>query len=234
MYIIALRIIIVNSVIYFKLYKHKKSSPSLAGKAAFIHGNVNARDQKCFEVSYTYADCPECGTRSMMNRNQLSIVLFTLSSINTKKAAPPLRERLLFRTNQLQSVLLHLSEALAAVDRTVFARLEGHLAGLAAACANGVEHLALTTGSVLAGIAACLAALGLVLETTACVELLLTGGPNELFAAIFAYQSLVFVHGGYLLFVYLPAEEFQPTLGVTNELIAKLLGALFICPGQNA
>jgi hypothetical protein len=32
----------------------------------------------------------------------------------------------------------------------------------------------------------------------------------------------------------LPAEEFQPTLGVTNELIAKLLGALFICPGQNA
>ena len=164
----------------------------------------------------------------------MSIVLFTLSSINTKKAAPPLRERLLFRTNQLQSVLLHLSEALAAVDRTVFARLEGHLAGLAAACANGVEHLALTTGSVLAGIAACLAALGLVLETTACVELLLTGGENELFAAIFAYQSLVFVHSGYLLFVYLPAEEFQPTLGVTNELIAKLLGALFICPGQNA
>ena len=108
------------------------------------------------------------------------------------------------------------------------------LAGLAAACANGVEHLALTTGSVLAGIAACLAALGLVLETTACVELLLTGGPNEFFAAIFAYQSLVFVHSGYLLFVYLPAEEFQPTLGVTNELIAKLLGALFICPGQNA
>ena len=36
-----------------------------------IHGNVNARDQKCFEVSYTYADCPECGTRSMMNRNQI-------------------------------------------------------------------------------------------------------------------------------------------------------------------
>ena len=35
MYIIALRIIIVNSVIYFKLYKHKKSNPSLAGKAAF-------------------------------------------------------------------------------------------------------------------------------------------------------------------------------------------------------
>ena len=129
-------------------------------------------------------------------------MLFTLSSINTKKAAPPLRERLLFRTNQLQSVLLHLSEALAAVDRTVLARLEGNLAGLAAAGADSVEHLALTTGRILAGIAAGLAALGLVLETTAGVELLLAGGPNELLAAILAYQSLVFEHSGYLLCVY--------------------------------
>ena len=129
----------------------------------------------------------------------MSIVLFTLSSINTKKAAPPLRERLLFRTNQLQSVLLHLSEALAAVDRTVLARLEGNLASLAAAGADSVKHLALTAGSVLAGITAGLAALGLVLETTAGVELLLTGGPNELLAAILAYQSLVFEHSGYLL-----------------------------------
>ena len=162
----------------------------------------------------------------------MSIVLFTLSSINTKKAAPPLRERLLFRTNQLQSVLLHLSEALAAVHGTVGLGLEGNLRLAAATSAGSGEELTGATGSVLASVTAGLAALGLVLETTACVELLLTGGPNELFAAIFAYQSLVFVHSGYLLFVYLPAEEFQPTLGVTNELIAKLLGALFICPGQ--
>ena len=124
------------------------------------------------------------------------------SFYGSKKAAPPLRERLLFRTNQLQSVLLHLSEALAAVDRTVLARLEGNLAGLAAAGAGSVEHLALAAGRVLAGITAGLAALGLVLETTAGVELLLAGGPNELLAAILAYQSLVFEHSGYLLCVY--------------------------------
>ena len=113
-------------------------------------------------------------------------MLFTLSSINTKKAAPPLRERLLFRTNQLQSVLLHLSEALAAVDRTVLARLEGNLAGLAAAGAGSVEHLALAAGRVLAGITAGLAALGLILEAARCVELLLTSSPNKLLAAVFA------------------------------------------------
>ena len=128
----------------------------------------------------------------------------------------------------------HLSEALAAEHGTVGLGLEGNLRLAAAASAGSSEELTGTTGSVLAGIAACLAALGLVLETTAGVELLLAGGPDELLAAILAYQSLVFVHSGYLLFVYLPAEEFQPTLGVTNELIAKLLGALFICPGQNA
>ena len=156
------------------------------------------------------------------------------SFYGSKKAAPPLRERLLFRTNQLQSVLLHLSEALAAVDRTVGLGLERNLGLAAASCADCGEVLTGATSGVLASVAAGLAALGLVLEAALRVELLLTGGPNELFAAIFAYQSLVFVHSGYLLFVYLPAEEFQPTLGVTNELIAKLLGALFICPGQNA
>ena len=117
----------------------------------------------------------------------MSIVLFTLSSINTKKAAPPLRERLLFRTNQLQSVLLHLSEALAAVDRTVLARLEGNLASLAAAGADSVKHLALTAGSVLAGITAGLAALGLIGKTALGIELLLTGGEHELIATFFAY-----------------------------------------------
>ena len=73
---------------------------------------------------------------------------------------------------------------------------------LAAAGAGSVEHLALAAGRVLAGITAGLAALGLVLETTAGVELLLAGGPNELLAAILAYQSLVFEHSGYLLCVY--------------------------------
>ena len=48
--------------------------------------------------------------------------------------------------------------------------------------------------AVLAGVTAGLAALGLVLEAALRIELLLTGGENELFAALFAYQGLVFVH----------------------------------------
>ena len=126
------------------------------------------------------------------------------SSDQEAKTAPVFRQALFFSKKQNESfvqlaLLTHLGEALAAIDRTVLAGLEGTLARLAAAGADSVEHLALTTGSVLAGIAAGLAALGLVLETTAGVELLLTGGPNELLAAILAYQSLVFEHNGYLL-----------------------------------
>src|SRR5699024_8667127 len=88
------------------------------------------------------------------------------------------------------SVLAHLGEALAAVDRTILAGLERHLAGLAAAGADSVVHLTLATGLVLHGSAAVLAALGLILKATAGVELLLTGSPNELFAAFLANQSL--------------------------------------------
>ena len=159
-------------------------------------------------------------------------MLFTLSSINTKKAAPPLRERLLFRTNQLHSVLLHLSEALAEVDRTVFARLEGHLAGLAAACANGVEHLALTTGSVLAGIAASLAALRLVLEATLCVEFLRTGGENELLATLFADQRLVFEHFCYLSFAIKNGFALQLRLALVCDRAVYAIRPCLISPGK--
>ena len=62
-------------------------------------------------------------------------------------------------------------------------------------------HLALGTASVLAGVTAGLAALGLVYETLLSVELLLTGGKDELIAALFAYSSLVLVHCGYLTLI---------------------------------
>jgi hypothetical protein len=80
----------------------------------------------------------------------------------------------------------HLSEALAAVHRTVGLGLEGNL-GLAAAAGTGSsEELTGTTGAVLASVTAGLAALGLVLEAALSVELLLTGGEHELVAALFA------------------------------------------------
>ena len=80
----------------------------------------------------------------------------------------------------------HLSEALAAVHGTVGLGLEGNLGLAAATGSGGGEELTGATGSVLASVAAGLAALGLVLEAALCVEFLLTGGENEFLAAFFA------------------------------------------------
>ena len=84
------------------------------------------------------------------------------------------------------AVLAHLSEAVAAIHRTIGLGLEGNLGLAAAGSAHSGEVLTGTTGRVLAGVAAGLAALGLVLEAALCVELLLTGGENELVATLFA------------------------------------------------
>jgi hypothetical protein len=86
----------------------------------------------------------------------------------------------------LSALLSHLSKALAAVDGTIGLGLKGNL-GLAAAGSTGSsKELPGTAGRVLAGVTAGLAALGLILEAALSVELLLTGGKNELFAALFA------------------------------------------------
>ena len=92
------------------------------------------------------------------------------------------------------TLTLHASEAVAAIHGTVGLGLEGNLCLAAAACAGSGEELTGATGAVLAGVPACLAALGLILEAALSVESLLTGGEHELVAAIFALQSLVFVH----------------------------------------
>ena len=92
------------------------------------------------------------------------------------------------------ALLLHLSEALAAVDGTVRLGLERNLSLTTAGGAGGSEELTGATGGVLAGVTAGLAALGLILEATLSVELLLTSGENELVTALFAHQSLIFVH----------------------------------------
>ena len=86
----------------------------------------------------------------------------------------------------LLSALAHLSEALAAVHRTVRLGLKGNLGLATAGSANSSEELTGATSGVLASITASLAALGLVLEAALCVELLFTGGENEFVAALFA------------------------------------------------
>ena len=80
-----------------------------------------------------------------------------------------------------------LSKALAAEHGTVGLGLEGNLSLAAATCAGSGEELTGTTGSILASVTASLAALGLILEATLCVELLLASGEYELIAALFAY-----------------------------------------------
>ena len=88
----------------------------------------------------------------------------------------------------------HLSEALAAVYGTVGLGLEGNLCLAAAACASSGEELTGTASIVLTCIPAGLAALGLVLEATLCVEFLLTCGEYKLVTAILARQCLVLKH----------------------------------------
>ena len=81
----------------------------------------------------------------------------------------------------------HLSEALAAVNGTVSLGLEGNLGFAAATGTGSSEELAGSAGVVLTGIAAGLATLGLILEATLCVELLLAGSEGEFVAALFAH-----------------------------------------------
>ena len=104
--------------------------------------------------------------------------------MNKHKKAPP--DSGAFQLADELALFTHLSEAVAAVNGTVGLGLEGHLGFAAATGAGSGEELTGATGSVLAGITACLAALGLVLEAALCVELLLAGGENELVAALFA------------------------------------------------
>ena len=84
------------------------------------------------------------------------------------------------------ALLTHLSEAVAAINRTVGLRLERYTGLAAAGSTGGSEELTGTTGGVLAGITAGLAALRLVLEAALCIELLLTSSKGELVAALFA------------------------------------------------
>ena len=85
------------------------------------------------------------------------------------------------------ALLLHLGEALAAIHRAVLAGLEGNAGFLAARSTGSREHLTGAAGGILAGVAAGFAALRLIFEATAGIELLLTSGEHELLTAFFAY-----------------------------------------------
>ncbi len=116
------------------------------------------------------------------------------------------------------ALLLHLSEALAAVDRTIALGFERNLSLAAAGSAGSSEVLAGTAGSVLASIAASLAALGLILEATLSVESLFASGEHELIATLFANQILIFVHVFYLSSVRCPVDATEKSIAGTRSL----------------
>jgi len=115
--------------------------------------------------------------------NELCPFLFLLCKpkLQTNSAGIP---ALMFK--QELALGTHLSEALAAEYGAVGLGLEGNLCFAATTSTGSSEELTGTTGAVLASVTAGLAALGLILETTLSVELLLASSENEFIAALFA------------------------------------------------
>ena len=77
-------------------------------------------------------------------------------------------------------------KALAAKYRSVGAGLERNTSYAATLCASSLEELSLGLACILLLVAACLASLGLVLESLLCIESLLTCGKYEFFSAVLA------------------------------------------------
>jgi hypothetical protein len=90
--------------------------------------------------------------------------------------------------------LFHFGKAVAAIDRSVALGLKGNFGLTTASRAGSGEVLPGTAGRILAGVAAGLAALGLILEAALCIELLLSGSKHELCSTFLTHQGLVFVH----------------------------------------
>ena len=90
-----------------------------------------------------------------------------------------------------------LSEAIAAINRTAVTGLEGNLATLSALGANCVKErtrsgsAATASGRILAGIAAILAALGLVCEALFLEKFLILCGKDKFGSAVFACNFLI-------------------------------------------
>lgn len=104
-------------------------------------------------------------------------------------------------------IVLHLREAVAAVNRAIGLRLERNFGFAAAVGAGSGEEFTRATGSRFAGVTAGLASLGLVLEAAFSVEFLFAGGENEIGAAFFALQGFVLEHGELPLFVFCPGSD---------------------------
>lgn len=111
-----------------------------------------------------------------------------MQSNDAKKEGPGHIRDLLFILCYL-FLVFSLLKACAAIDGLVLAGLEGNSCNSSAIITNRLIHRA-----GLLRLTACLAALRLVYKALFSVELLLAGSKNEFLVAIFADESLVFVH----------------------------------------
>ncbi len=93
---------------------------------------------------------------------------------------------------------LFLCEAFAAINRSVFAGLEGNFCNAAAFVTGSFEPFAFAATGVLACITASLAALRFVYETFFSIEFLFACCEYEFCAAFLAFECFVFVHEIYL------------------------------------
>lgn len=105
------------------------------------------------------------------------------------------------------------TEAISAIDGAITSGLERHLGSAAAGCANSFVHRAVVGapvgGGTFAGIAAGLAALGLVGESFFSIEFLLVGRKGELLSAIFADDNFVLIHLKPRLFLFATRRLFN-------------------------
>lgn len=137
------------------------------------------------------------GTRNKIKTQNCTLINFEVlfcvfqCSRNNKRNAyfsiPFISSIYLSQKLKLLLVLLHSGKALRAVYRSVVAGLERNFCFLTAVSANSCEHFLGFTACILSLVTACLASLGLILETLFCIEFLLTCCEYEFLAAFLAY-----------------------------------------------
>ena len=154
-----------------------------------------------------------------------------MTVISRKRSAPG-QGADLWSADKNLALSLHAGEAIAAVNRAIGLRLERDTRFAAAGSAGSGEVLSGAAGSVLAGVTAGLAALRLILEATLCVEFLLTGSENELFATLFADQRLVFEHFCYLSFAIKNGFALQLRLALGCDRAVYAIRLRLISPGK--
>ena len=90
------------------------------------------------------------------------------------------------------------TETIAAIDRTISARLKRNFASFSATCADGIEHLTVAAisapGVFLPSVAAGFATLRFVCKAFLSEKLLFAGSESELLSAILTNDSFVLKH----------------------------------------